>query len=569
MRGFIGLICALLAVQTFADGDQNCPGHVPGEKQVYWGDLHVHSAYSLDAWGYGTIATPADSYAFAKGKPLNLTDEISVQLERPLDFMAVTDHAEWFNLLYICTDPQWSGDPYCDVMTERAGRVTGLEVFVEYVLPTITKAKPEPTPICQLDEKHCDAAGVSQWHRIQAQTEAANSPCEFTALHGYEWSATPDYSHNHRNVIFRSDAVTEDPVDYMRFPSPLKLWQALEERCKAEDGCEALAIPHNTNMGDGKSFDIETETNDVRLLRARYEKLVEIHQEKGSSECLYAFGAPDEDCNFQQYLTLNSQPADVADYTEEQWGKMRSTYVRALLTRGLGVYAEAGVNPLQLGIIGSTDNHAATGGFTEEDKWLGSVFGIGNIERTMTRINWNPGGLVAVWAEENTRSAIFDALKARQVFATSGTRMQVNLEASAGTLSCDSDSDDVVLMGGELTNLKQTPHFKIQALYDKTPLQSIEVIKGELRDGELRQQTIGVWQKQAGDTNVCVTWQDPDFEPGAPAFWYVRVLEAPTLRWSAHHCRREGRCDEFPGAEAAIQERAWSSPVWYLPISAR
>ena len=201
-------------------------------------------------------------------------------------------------------------------MTDKAGRLTGSAVFTEYVIPTITQANPEPTEICLKDPAACDTARQSQWRRIQEQTNAANSPCEFTALHGYEWSATPDYSHNHRNIIFRSNAVTQDPIDYLRYPNPLALWQALEKQCQSETGCEALAIPHNTNMGDGKSFDVETESDDVRLLRMRYEKLVEIHQEKGSSECLYAFGSPDEDCSFQSYLTLNSRPKQASEFTE-------------------------------------------------------------------------------------------------------------------------------------------------------------------------------------------------------------------------------------------------------------
>ena len=564
-RLVVALFAFIVPGVTLLAEDGRCTGYQPGQKQVYWGDLHVHTAYSLDAWGYGTIKTPADAYRFARGSELSLTDELSVKLDRPLDFMAVTDHAEWFDLLYICTDPEWSDDPYCDIMTEKAGRITGPEVFAEYVIPTITKASPQPTSICAKDAEHCDNSRMSQWDRIQQQTNAADDPCHFTALNGYEWSATPDYSHNHRNVIFRDENVTPDAIDYMRYPNPLALWQELDNQCKAEAGCEAIAIPHNTNMGDGRSFDIETETNEVRALRARFERLVEIHQEKGSSECLYAFGQPDEDCNFQQYLTRSSRPTEPEDYSREEWQKMRSSYVRALLTRGLGVYSESGINPLQLGIISSTDNHAATGGFVDEDKWLGSVFGIGDLDKAMVRKSWNPGGLVAVWAEENTRHSLFDALKRREVYATSGPRMQVRLQGSRNALTCDADNYEGIPMGGSFKKLKKPPHFRIQALYDETPLQSIEIIKGEFRDGELRETTIPVWQETKGGLHICMNWTDPDFDSKAPAFWYVRVLEAPTLRWSAHHCRKENRCDEFPGAETTLQERAWTSPIWYLP----
>ena len=555
----------LTMLNTQAADNKRCAGYVAGEKQVYWGDLHVHSAYSLDAWGFGTAHSPAQAYAFAKGDKITLANGMPAQLERPLDFMAVTDHAEWFNLMYICTDPQWSDDPYCKTMQDRAGPVTGGEVIAEYVLPTITKASPEPTAVCSAQPALCDATKLNQWQRIQQQTEAANAPCEFTTLHGYEWSATPDFSHNHRNIIFRSDAVTEDAVDYLRFSTPEALWRELDRQCLPENDCEAIAIPHNTNMGDSKSFDVETESGDVLLLRARFERLVEIHQEKGSSECLYSFGNVDEDCNFQNYLTLNSRATDAVEFTEKQWEKMRSTYVRSLLKRGIGVYADTEINPLKLGIIGSTDNHAATGGFTEESTWPGTVFGLGDLDRLMTRINWNPGGLVGVWAEENTRAAIFSGLKNRQVFATSGTRVKLNLEASLSEISCGDDQASTVLMGGTISKTSQAPTLKLEALYDRTPIQRIDVIKGEYADGEATEKVITIWEEAGGALNVCRTWQDPDFNPAAPAFWYMRIMEAPVPRWSAHHCRREDRCDDFPGAESTIQERAWSSPIWYLP----
>jgi len=184
---------------------ENCPYYEEETKNVYWGDLHVHSAYSLDAWGYGTMRTPAEAYAFARGTPIKLAGSIPVQLDRPLDFMSVTDHAEWFDLLYICTDPEWSDEPYCNIMTENNNALEGRKVFVEYVLPTITEAVPAPTPLCAKNAEHCKTAQQLQWQRIQHQTNQANDPCRFTSFIGFEWSATPDYSHNHRNVIFAND----------------------------------------------------------------------------------------------------------------------------------------------------------------------------------------------------------------------------------------------------------------------------------------------------------------------------------------------------------------------------
>ena len=219
----------LLAFATSsAAAATDCPGREAGTKQLYWGDLHVHSGYSLDAWGYGTADTPESAYAFGRGEPVTLAAGMQVQLERPLDFMAVTDHAEWFALMYLCTDPTWRDDAYCEILTTRNAPTTGSEVFAEYVIPTITKAAPAPPGICEGEGVDCAAAQAGQWRRIQVQANAANDPCEFTTFVAFEWSGTPDFSHNHRNVIFATDTVTREAIDYLRYPTPQRLWQALD-----------------------------------------------------------------------------------------------------------------------------------------------------------------------------------------------------------------------------------------------------------------------------------------------------------------------------------------------------
>lgn len=550
-----------------------CDHYQVGQKNLYWGDLHVHTAYSLDAYAFGTLKTPAQAYAFARGEAMTLQDGSIAQLDRPLDFAAVTDHAEWFDLLHICTDPQNFDDPYCDRLRKDSSVVNGSSLFVEYVIPTITQETPQATPICIADSEKCAEAKKSQWQRVQDQANAANDPCNFTAQIGYEWSYTKSFSHSHRNIIFANDNVTPDAIDYIRHPTLGDLWEQLEKQCRKEDNCEALAIPHNTNMGDGMTFDVETESDRALQLRSKYERLVEIHQEKGNSECLSPLKSDESgDCSFENYITNNSRPKAKDQFTDEEWKKMRGTYVRGLLMRGLAAYQNSGEtqrNPLQVGIIGSTDNHAGTPGHVNEAAWQGAVFGLGDLDRTMARRVFNPGGLVAVWAEENTRESIFAALKRREVYATSGPRISVRLSANIQdeNMSCAADekSSAIIDMGGDFNKVLGIPTFKIHAQADEMPLQEMELIKGQYKNGKYEEAVLTVWQRSNKGSDICQIWQDKNFEPTAPAFWYARIKQAPTPRWSANLCRKAGRCDEYSGADIMIQERAWTSPIWYLP----
>lgn len=557
-------------------GDVNCPGYSPGHKQVFWGDLHVHTSYSLDAYGFGTLRTPAEAYRFAKGDPVG-SPAGEVQLDRPLDFMAVTDHAEWLDLMYTCTDPRMLAHPYCVKLRNQSAQETGATIFRDYVNPTITQAQPATADICTENPTACQDALLSQWERMQQQTNAANEPCAFTALNGFEWSATPNYSHTHRNIIFASDKVTPTPIDYIRFPEIDQLYAKLEAGCRTEDGCDAITIAHNMNMGDGKSFDVETESERTLALRTRYERLVEVTQEKGASECLpaYANRETSEDCQFENYITFHSRLKPLADFEEDEWERMRSTYARGLLRRGLMTYAnrqDVEKNPLQVGFVGSTDSHTGLGGYVEEDQWQGTVFGIGNFERNMNRMGFNPGGLVAVWAEQNTRADIFAGLKNRETYATSGPRIALRFDAAkegevpacsaGGALAPVSGGTP---MGSTLPDASKSATFRIAVTGDKAPLARIEIIKGTLSGDVYEESVLPVWNSEEGEADACVVWSDSDFDPGAPAYWYARVTEMPTPRWSSYLCQEAGRCEEFPDADVTVQERAWASPIWHLP----
>jgi hypothetical protein len=551
----------------------DCGGGEPDTKRVYWGDLHVHTAYSLDAYGYGTIQTPADAFRFAKGQRIDLPSG-PVQLARPLDFMAVTDHAEWLDLMFTCTEPGFSSHPVCRNLRAKSSQATGSSIFKELVNPTITGPKPEPTELCKDDPKACIAARDNQWARAQRHANEANQPCRFTAFIGFEWSATPGASHTHRNVIFANEHATAFPIDYIRYPRVSELWDALVRQCRPEDGCDAIAIPHNMNMGDGLSFDVETEDERELALRTRYERLVEVTQEKGSSECLAPYGdrLNSKDCAFEAYITSHSQPKALQDFSEAEWERMRGSYARGLLRRGLLARARTGQNPLQVGFVGSTDTHTGLGGFVDEAQWQGSVFGMGDFQRNMGRLGFNPGGIVGVWAEQNTRESLFAALKRREVYATSGPRIALRFHASAGPggLSCEgpapgSRTGKAVPMGGMLNAAGRSPEFRIEATADKAPIARIEIVKGETRKGDFRETVETVWSREGGGTHACVIWKDKAFDRGEGVFWYPRVIEVPTPRWSAVHCRREGKCAEFPGADRTIEERAWGSPIWYAP----
>lgn len=565
---------AVHGAASTGEAREHCPGYVAGEKTPYWGDLHVHTGYSLDAYGYGTVASPAEAYRFAKGEAISLPDGSSAKLPRPLDFTAVTDHAEWLDLMYICTDPEYADYSYCKLMREKSSPTTGREVFANYVVPTITREQPQKTPICEQHPDRCDTALNSQWQRTQQQANEADDPCNFTAFIAFEWSATQAFAHTHRNVIFANTHVTDQPIDYIRYPELEEFWRQLDQRCRADEGCDAIAIPHNNNMADGRGFDVETEQDRALALRSRFERLVEVHQEKGNSECLSPLESQDEnDCAFEVRLTSHSKLKDRSDFDAAEWETMRRGYVRGLLLRGLEAYKNSGEsrqNPLQLGIVGSTDNHTATPGNVVEDEWSGSAFGLGNLKRAMSLMDWNPGGLVAVRAEENTRESLFAAMKRREVYATSGPRIVLNFEASADSqgLSCEDTSKTpatAVPMGGAFSKPDLSPTFRIQAWQDRVPLEKVEIVKGELRDGKTHESVLDITPQAGIGKGSCITWKDPDFQAAAPAFWYVRISQTPTLRWSARMCREEGRCQEFPGADQTIRERAWSSPIWYAP----
>ena len=545
-------------------------------KTVYWGDLHVHTQYSLDAYAFGATATPADAYRYAKGEPLTLANGRTSQIDRPLDFAAVTDHAATFDLLYLCTDPMNIDNDYCRTLREARDNRDGRTLFNDYLLPIVGADDPAPAAICNDKNFSCSNAMTNQWQRTQRAANEANEPCAFTALIGYEWTASPGGRHWHRNVIFRGSTVIEQPIDYVRYPEVSMLWQQLDAQCKAEDDCHVLTIPHNINWADGgPTFAVESEDSTLRTLRAKFERLAEMHQEKGNSECMPEDPSADgDDCGFERVIenaakTRLSGPSKLS--AEDAWQQTRSSYYRTLLGRGLQTYqlSEDRQNPLMLGAIASTDNHFGTAGRVAEEGYRGSISSLFSTdEQVLNNTQFNPGGLVAVWAKHNTRGEIFDALHRREAYATSGPR--ISLQFSAGPESaCDahpSIEPNHTAMGGTLPATTQAGvYFTVSAQMDQAPLAKLQLVKGELWEGQLRETVFDLFSNEEGQAQACVAWLDEGFNANAPGYWYARASEVATPRWSKLLCDSLGNCDDYPEADRMIEERAWSSPIWHLP----
>ena len=609
--------------------------------RAFFGDLHVHTVFSMDAYTAETPGTPDDAYRFARGETIELAGGRTARLERPLDFAAVTDHAEYIGEVSLCTRP---GSPVYD--SERCARYRG-EIgsldrgsrmgLLTDQRPPLVEIPPFPplgTPIrsvelCGEDGSRCARAVASVWDETRAAAERWNDlseQCRFTSFVAYEYTWTPQLSKIHRNVVFRGSDVPARPTSALDEPTPQGLWRRLTEEClEAEGDCDVLAIPHNSNLSNGRMFALEypkapsAEQPELARRRARLEPLVEIMQVKGDSECrngLYRVrGGADELCEFEKF-----RAADTPDCAEGtgmgalggQGCVSRLDFVRYALIQGLAEEARIGVNPLKFGIIASTDSHNATPGDTEEDSYDGA-HGIdeatlqgrlASARNIVSPTRANPGGLIGVWAPENTRDALFDAMLRRETFGTSGVRIRPRLFAGwdyPEDLCGQADgieraSAAGVPMGGDLPPRLETavaPVFVAAAQRDpgtgERPgglLERIQIVKGWVGDGgDYHQAVYDVAGSADGGADVdpetcrprgpgadslCAVWSDPDFDPARRAVYYARVLENPSCRWTAWQClelpeeRRPEACAD-PATPRSVQERAWTSPIWYSP----
>ncbi|MCR9104214.1 MAG: DUF3604 domain-containing protein [Gammaproteobacteria bacterium] len=563
-------------VQALDDGDgtaNNC-NEFNVLRNPYFGDLHVHTTLSLDASGFGTTTTPAQAYEFAKGQLIGLHpfDQMgdplrSAQIDRPLDFAMVSDHAE-------------------DI----------------------------------------DAAG---WQAVQAAAALhydRSTDCEFTTFVGYEWTRSPILLNEfgqieglnlHRNVLFRNSVVPASAVSAQVVKFPEILWDSLQGECiDLVDGnnyCDVLTIPHNSNFSQGLMFEAfrpggAPYDQNYAQRRARFEPLIEVIQHKGQSECL--FSANDELC------TMELVPFGhlLAPWTGATQPKEEST-IRWALTEGLSLKEQVNANPLRLGMVGGTDTHLGTPGLVEESAAYPGLFvdpPPPEGEGVTDWIEMNPGGLAVIWAEQNSRAALFDAMQRRETYATSGPRHVVRFFAGwdlpsdmcALPNAVDIGYANGVPMGSILPFALQgetTPQFFVSAMKDAgtlahpgNDLQRIQIIKGWIdTNGDKHEQVFDVagdpFNGAGVDLNTCATtgtgfsslcqvWQDPNFELDENAYYYARVVENPSCRWQQRQCveatvpincadpgsvppEYAACCDEdFP---KTVQERSWTSPIWY------
>lgn len=612
-------------------------------RQPFFGDLHVHTRFSFDAASYDVRTGPEEAYRFARGEAIGLPpyDESGqptrmAQLRRPLDFAAVTDHAELIDAVSLCTD---MGSPAYDSGTcvnyRSSSAITGFGPFIS----ALTTRMPRRPPYCLENPEVCYGELADVWQRqIDAAENAYDKTenCEFTAFIGYEWTGSAGVGRNlHRNVIFAGATTLDRPVSFIEAPTPERLWNLLDATCLSNDSCDLLAIPHNGNIGSGEMFvpvmeDGQPYDENLSQLRARLEPLLEIYQHKGASECIEIAGDPlaseDELCGFEQFFERFCETPDQTDCTplcDERSGAgfiglgcaQPRDFARGALRTGLSEQTRIGVDPFRMGFIASTDTHSSTPGATEEDTWSGHTGNdddeieerfnpVGAINVTVRSAS--PGGLAVVWAEENSRESLFSSMRRRETYGTSGTRIVARFfggwSSSFEPTLCDgtlveTGYQEGVPMGSELPARvgAGAPRFMVRALADamSVPLERIQIIKGwvDARSGETFERVYEVAGGPSGasvDVNTCEPsgsgamdlcgfWEDPDFDPAQPAFYYARIIENPSCRWSQFVCLSENiDCASVdPESNAAwccnpemprtIQERAWTSPIWYTP----
>ncbi len=573
-------------------------------KNVYFGNLHIHTSWSFDGYTNGSVTEPDDAYRWAQGESIpGGGDGTPLKVKIPLDWYAVSDHAEWMGMF------KMMGDPSTEISKlDFAKRVTSkdqavaFKAFGDFLYDFSTGGPLSKEPLFS-----DPIIMKSVWKEIVETADKHNKPGEFTTFPAFEWSSNPNTRNLHRVVLFKnSENIPELAYSSLNSTRPEDLWKWMEQ--SREEGATLLAIPHNGNASDGLMFSLnDSDGNPISKAysekRMRNEPLYEISQIKGTSEAHPDLSPNDEFANFELWdYTLAA--------TAERPTNRKGSYLRQALLDGIRIESEGNGNPFKYGIIGDSDSHNSAASI-EEDNYTGK-FGMEN--DASHRLNGVPGfpqqnnqqlrefssgGLAGIWAEENTREAIYNAMLRKETFGTSGTRMKVRFFGSFNFDENSISNDDWlttayangVPMGSDLTNPNNNaPTFIVQALKEANGanLDRVQIIKGWVdANGETQEKIYDValsddrkegsisvgntvdlktakYSNTIGAVQFFTTWTDTEFDATQNAFYYVRVIEIPTPRWSTYDAVTLGipvRTD----IPSTIQERGWSSPIWYSP----
>jgi hypothetical protein len=586
-------------------------------QRVFWGDAHLHTEYSFDAGLMGTRLSPEDAFRFARGEEVVSTTGVPAKLRYPLDFLVVTDHSNYLGLPIALKEgnPAILADPAGKKLYDsyKQGGEAGFKLFAE-LAASLSSNK----PLLQTQDLL-----KSTWARSVAAAEKYNDPGRFTAFIGFEWTSMPGGNNLHHNVIFRDSgekALQVLPLTTFDSEDPEKLWAYLADYEKKTGG-QAISIPHNSNLSGGLMFADKTlggKPFDKAYAEARskWEPVAEITQTKGDSETDPSVSPDDEFANFERWDKTN-----IAGTQDDKPEDQPHNYLRPALTRGLKFEQQLGANPYKYGLIGSSDNHTALS-MVAADNFFGAL---PDVEPSAARLTHAPllitkgrkplpppsemasSGLAAVWATENTREAIFDAVRRREVYATTGTRITVRVFAGWDFKKGDAERSDFadygyahgVPMGGDLSGAHQgqAPTLVIQAAKDPdgANLDRVQIIKGwvdaqgatheKIYDvawsGDRKAGTGGKlplvgstvdvanasYSNSIGAPVLDTAWTDPDFNVGERAYYYARVIEIPTPRWTTIDSKRFG-AELLKTVPPAVTQRAYSSPVWYAPSGA-
>ncbi|SDQ98806.1 DUF3604 domain-containing protein [Flagellimonas zhangzhouensis] len=567
-------------------------------KEAYFGEQHLHTAASMDAFIAGTRLTPDDAYRFAQGEEV-LVNGKPHTINRPLDWAAVTDHGEFLGETYTLMNEGTPGyDSEAAVsMREAQDLQTALTVYKKYVLDALAGGNAHPDFWQGYD------AVKSQWQKNIEATEKNYKPGTFTTIHAYEWSSAPNTANLHRNVFFRDTNLPDMPFSSNEGPSPQELWDWMIAQEK--NGVKVFCNPHNSNESKGMLFP-EVAMNDKPIdksyaeTRQHFERNLEMMQTKGNSEVVPDFWPNDEFADFENAVSLQKYNGRVFE---------RHNFVRYGLTRGVKYYEELGTNPFKYGFVGGTDSHNAVMSNVEEWNYVGhhgmadeTADGRSKNEQDgeMYNRDMNPGGLTGVWAITNTREAIWDGMHKRESFATSGPRIKVRFFAGKGYKSSYGSYEEMVQDGydkgvpmGQNYVGQESPDFMVWAIKDPIApnLGRVQIIKGWVENGEMKDTIYNVaasdgrlqadgsvppidapvdlktgdFNKEKGDPELMAIWKDPNFDPNQNAYYYVRVIQLPTARYSLWDEIRNPDVHYPEDTKRVIQERAWASPIWIEP----